>query len=272
MEETLRQIAAGLDQKLFGKYRGFVSDNSDPDKRGRLRLLIPSVLGTEISDWALPCFPLGGLEDQGLFTIPEIDAQVWVEFEEGDIHCPIWTGTFWQKGVSAPSEAALETPTTRLIKTPSGHRLQFDDDKDAERIILHHKSEAELQIDKDGSVLLSDAKENRLTLDANAGKIVLEDSNGNTLTMTSTGTTVEDSNGNKIEMAASGIKIKGQQIVVEGTQVSLGGAGGEPVIKGTSFLSLFATHIHTAPPLGGPTTPPIPQGEASTLSTKVMTA
>ena len=76
-------------------------------------------------------------------------------------------------------------------------------------------------------------------------------------------------NGNKIEMAAASINVKGQMIVVEGTQVMLGGQGGEPVIKGTSFLPLFATHIH--PTAFGPTGPPIPQGEMSSLSTKVLT-
>ena len=56
-------------------------------------------------------------------------------------------------------------------------------------------------------------------------------------------------------------------ITIEGSMVNIGGSGGEPLIKGQSFLSLFATHIHTvAPVVGGPTSPPIPQGEMSTLS------
>jgi len=64
--------------------------------------------------------------------------------------------------------------------------------------------------------------------------------------------------------------VTGQQIVVKGSQVMLGGQGGEPIIKGTSFLSLFATHMH--PSAMGPTGPPIPQGEMSSLSSKVMTS
>ena len=88
------------------------------------------------------------------------------------------------------------------------------------------------------------------------------------MTLTASGTTVEDSNGNKIEMAGSGITVKGTQIVLEGSQVMLGGAGGEPLIKGQSFLTLFMTHVH---PTGvGPSGPPIPQGELSSLSTKVL--
>ena len=125
-------------------------------------------------------------------------------------------------------------------------------------------------IDEKGSIALTDANGATVTLDADAGEIHIEDANGNVLSMTSSGTTLEDSNGNKIEMAASGINVKGKKIVVEGSQVMLGGTGGEPVIKGQSFLTLFATHTH---PTGvGPSGPPVPQGEMSSLSMKVMTA
>ena len=168
-----------------------------------------------------------------------------------------------------PQDASLSPPTTRLWRTPSGHTLQFDDKQDEEQIRLRHPKEATLIIDKDGTVALTDAKGAKLTLDAAGERVVLEDSNGNSLTMSSSGTIVEDANGNRIEMSASGINVKGQQIVVEGTQVMLGGSGGEPVIKGTSFLSLFATHMH--PTAMGPSGPPVPQGEMSSLSSKVMT-
>jgi hypothetical protein len=101
---------------------------------------------------------------------------------------------------------------------------------------------------------------------------MLQDANGNTLTLDNTGAKLEDANGNKIEMASSGVTVSGQQIVVNGSQVMLGGQGGEPIIKGQSFLTLFATHIHTCAAPGAPTSPPIPQGEMSSLSTKVMTS
>lgn len=270
MDESIVRIVQRLQQKYYGKYRGSVEDNADPKKLGRLKLRIPSVLGTTSSDWALPCLPFGGLADQGLFSVPEAGAAVWVEFEEGDLRQPIWTGTFWQNEGDTPEEAALDEPTTRLLKTPGGHLLQFDDKSGEEQILLHHAGGAELGIDKNGSIAITDAGGATVTLDAEAGEITIEDANGNTLTMTSSGTTIEDANGNKVEMAASGITVKGQQIVVEGSQVMLGGQGGEPIIKGQSFLTLFATHMH--PTAMGPSGPPIPQGEMSSLSMKVMTS
>jgi len=268
MEETLIRVARQVDEKRYGKCRGIVADNQDPQKRGRLKLLIPSVLGDQTSDWALPCLPYGGTAQQGLFMVPDVDAQVWVEFEEGDIHRPIWVGTFWQQPDDVPEDAAKEEPTTRLIQTSSGHILQFDDEAGQERFRLYHPAEAEMLIDENGTISLTDASGATVTLDADAGEILIEDANGNSLLMSASGTTVEDANGNKIEMASSGITVKGQMIVVEGSQVLLGGQGGEPVIKGQSFLTLFATHMH--PSAMGPTGPPIPQGEMSSLSTTVM--
>jgi uncharacterized protein involved in type VI secretion and phage assembly len=269
MEELILQLVKQYQNKYFGKYRGFVTDNDDPEQRGRLRLTIPSVLGDAHTGWALPCLPFGGLTDQGFFAVPEIGAQVWVEFEAGNINAPIWTGTFWQQSGDTPSEAALSPPTSCVFKTPSGHILQFDDREGEERFRLAHPAGSETTVDKNGTVVINDAQGNTLILNADSGEIVLEDTNGNTLMMNSSGTSVEDSNGNKIEMSASGITVKGQQVVIESQQVMLGGQGGEPTIKGQSFLTLFATHMH--PSAMGPTGPPVPQGEMSTLSMKVMT-
>ncbi len=270
MEETVLRLARQVETRRYGKHRGTVADNQDPHRLGRLKLRIPSVLGDQASDWALPCLPFGGSANVGFFAVPEVDAAVWVEFEEGDIHRPIWTGTFWQQGADVPAEAAKQDPTTRLIRTPSGHVLQFDDADGEEQFRLRHPSEAEVLIDRNGSITLTDAGDNTVRLDASGTTVVVEDANGNVLHMSSSGVTVEDANGNKIEMAAAGIKVEGQMVTLQGSVVNLGGSGGEPVIKGTTFLALFATHIHTSTPLGGPTSPPIPQGEMSSLSTKVM--
>jgi uncharacterized protein involved in type VI secretion and phage assembly len=272
MEETVVRLAQYIDQKRFGKFRAIVIDNQDPEKRARLRLRVPSVLADQESDWALPCLPYGGIDQQGMFFVPEIDAQVWVEFEEGDINKPIWVGTFWQQQSDTPEDAAKDEPTTRLIQTKSGHILQFDDEAGEERFRLYHPKDAEMIIDKNGSISLTDTSGAVLKMDAESSVITVEDANGNTMTMNSSGTKVEDSNGNVIEMSAAGITAEAPKIVLEGGQVHLGGEGGEPVIKGQSFLSMFATHIHTvAPVVGGPTSPPIPQGEMSTLSTTVKT-
>jgi len=267
MEPVVQQIAQRLKNQFYGKYRGFVVDNQDPEKRGRLKLRIPTVLGEQDTGWALPCLPFGGLADQGLFMVPEVDAQVWVEFEEGNLDHPIWVGVFWQQESDTPSEAALDEPTTRLLKTPSGHVLQFDDKDGEEQFRLAHPAGSEMIIDANGSISLEDASSAKVTLDAESNKIVVQDSNGNVLTMDSSGTVIEDSNGNKIEMAAAGVTVKGTQIVIDGSQVHVGGTGGEPLIKGTTFLSMFNSHTHNCTAPGAPSGPPLPPLTPAVLTT-----
>lgn len=270
MEEAIIQMTQQIDEKRYGKFRGIVIDNEDPEKRGRIRVLVPSVLADQTTDWALPCLPYGGISQQGFFMVPDIDSQVWIEFEEGDISRPIWVGTFWQQEDDTPEDAKKDSPTTRMLQTTSGHILQFDDESGAEQFRLYHPADTELTIDHEGTVLLADPTGAEVKIDAAATEITIKDSHGNSMTLDSSGTVVEDANGHKITMEAAGITAEAPKIVLKGSQVHLGDEGGEPVIKGQSFLSMFATHIHTsAPVVGGPTSPPIPQGEMSTLSTTV---
>jgi len=270
-DDLQRQLAQTLNQRrAYGKYRGFVTDNGDPDKLARVKLRVPALLGDAETGWALPCLPCGGLANQGFFSVPAVGAQVWVEFEGGNLDFPIWTGTFWQQSGDAPEEVQ-DPPTTFVVRSAKGHVFLLEDKDDGEEVKLLHSSGSMLDLDKDGNVELSEKNGAKLTLSATDNQAVLEDSNGNTLTLSSQGATLEDANGNKIEMTASGVKVSASaSITLEGAQVMLGGSGGEPVIKGTSFLSLFATHVH---PTGmGPSGPPIPQGEMTSLSTKVMSA
>jgi uncharacterized protein involved in type VI secretion and phage assembly len=272
MDNVMQQLVTRAQEQYFGKYRGLVVDNQDPENRARLMLKVPSVLGdAEATHWAEPCMPFGGLADQGLFLVPEVGAQVWVEFEEGNVNKPIWTGTVWQQADDVPSEAAERSPHMRQLKTPSGHSLSFDDTEGEEEIRLYHPADAELTIDPEGSVQVTDAAGSKLVMNASNSEIEVSDANGNTLLMDASGIKVTDISGNEIVMQGGGVSISSSAVVtIEGAMVNVGGAGGEPLIKGSSFLSLFATHMHTCTAPGSPTSPPIPQGEISTLSTTSM--
>lgn len=270
MTQMSRQVVQQLQNRYYGKYRGFVVDNQDPETRGRVKVRVPSLLGDQDSGWALPCSPFGGLADQGLFMIPEVDSQIWVEFEEGNLDKPIWVGVFWQQTSDTPSEAAIAEPTTRLIKTPGGHVLQFDDKSGEEQFRLAHPAGSELIVNPQGTVIYTDAGGSSITLDAESNSIVIEDSNGNTVTLNSSGTLVEDVSGNTIEMVAAGITVKATKIVLKGEQVELGGEGGEPLIKAQTFLSMYNSHTHVCTAPGSPSAPPLPPltPAAMTIKTK----
>ena len=81
-------------KRYYGKYRGLVVENIDPEQIGRVLVQVPDVLGEIPSSWAMPCVPAAGIQ-AGCFIVPPIGSQVWVEFEQGDPDYPIWTGGFW---------------------------------------------------------------------------------------------------------------------------------------------------------------------------------
>ena len=53
MNETQRALAQTLRvQRKYGKYRGFVTDNADPELRGRVRVQVPALL-RPIAGWSV---------------------------------------------------------------------------------------------------------------------------------------------------------------------------------------------------------------------------
>ncbi len=96
-------------KKFYGKYRGTVVNNVDPELRGRIQVQVPDVSNVMVSSWAMPCFPVGGMQT-GIFAIPPIGAGVWVEFEQGDPDYPIWTGCFFGTAAEVPSMVQAAPP------------------------------------------------------------------------------------------------------------------------------------------------------------------
>lgn len=91
--------------QFFGKYRGKVEANIDPQQQGRIQVSCPAVLGEGRLSWAMPAAPYAG-PGVGFFAIPPTGANVWVEFEGGDANYPIWSGCFWGLG-EAPALPAI---------------------------------------------------------------------------------------------------------------------------------------------------------------------
>jgi hypothetical protein len=98
---------------FYGKYRGQVVNNIDPQLQGRLQVSVPAVLGSGTLSWAMPNAPYAGAQE-GLFALPPIGANVWVEFEAGNPDYPIWAGCFWGIG-EAPDP--LATPFVKILQT-----------------------------------------------------------------------------------------------------------------------------------------------------------
>ncbi|HEX8354678.1 MAG TPA: phage baseplate assembly protein V, partial [Pyrinomonadaceae bacterium] len=221
-EELLTRLVERVEGRYYGKYRGVVVDNADPENRGRLKVRVPAVFGGEVvTGWAMPCAPYGGGPDRGLFFVPEVDDGVWVEFEMGDVDYPVWVGTFWAKPggtTEVPKPADAQSPPTRkIIRTLKGHSVEMED-KDGEEVFVITYNDGDktnvISMDKDGltvtdanensvtmtkdGVVVTDVNDNKVTMNADGTAVV--DANGNKLTMDTNGTVVEDANSNRIEM------------------------------------------------------------------------
>jgi uncharacterized protein involved in type VI secretion and phage assembly len=103
--------------KFWGKYRGTVINNIDPEQRGRLIVSVPDVLALVPSTWAEPCTPLAGPTGppMGVYLVPPIGAGVWVEFEHGDPDYPIWVGCRWGASSDIPTLARAGLPVSPSI-------------------------------------------------------------------------------------------------------------------------------------------------------------
>lgn len=124
--------------QFFGKYRGSVVDNMDPENLGRVRVLVPQVLGTT-AVWAAPCVAYAG-PSLGLYLMPDIDTGVWVEFEAGDPSYPIWVGCFWARGDIDPGDAK---PSVKYLRTKK-FTLRIDDD--IGEILIQNDSGTEIKL------------------------------------------------------------------------------------------------------------------------------
>lgn len=114
----------------YGKYRGTVIQNIDPERIGRVLVQVPNVLGTKTSNWAMPCLPAAGIQ-AGVFVVPPIGSKVWVEFEQGNPDYPIWTGGFWGSAGEVPDSAATPSAIPPgqniLLQTTGRHMMMVSD-------------------------------------------------------------------------------------------------------------------------------------------------
>jgi len=132
-------------RQFYGKFRGVVSDNGDPNNLGRIRAKVPDVYGDEESGWALPSAPYAG-KSVGLFLVPPTNALVWIEFEHGDPDYPIWSGCFWADGEVPVSPASADK---KVLKTDAG-TITLDDTQGSTSITIETTNNLKLKMDQQG--------------------------------------------------------------------------------------------------------------------------
>lgn len=168
-----------MEEKHYGKYRGMVINNIDPEQRGRLLVQVPDILGLGTSSWAMPCVPMAGPQ-MGTYFVPLIGSGVWVEFEGGNPDYPIWTGGFWG--------SAAEVPTLAFAGIPASPNIV-------------------LQTTGQNSLVVSD-------LPGPTGGIMLKSPTGASIIVNDTGIYIQNGKGASIVMAGPAVTINNGAFVV----------------------------------------------------------
>jgi phage protein D/phage baseplate assembly protein gpV len=215
---------------------GIVTNNKDPDMGGRVKVKFPWFDETLESDWARFASPMAG-NGRGFYWLPEIDDEVLVAFEHGDINHPYVVGCLWNGKDQVPKPAdqvvgADGKVNQRLIKSRSGHLITIDDTENQENITI---------VDKTGKNLIKlESPSNKLTVSV-AGDMIFEALQGN---ISVKGKTVA------VE-ATDSLSIKGMSVSAEATQgLQMKGSNTEVEGRATMKVSGANTDVQANAKLG----------------------
>jgi len=143
--------------KVFEPVIGIVTDNKDPNKSGRVKVKYPVVSQDDQSFWA-PIVMLGAGKNRGWFFIPEVNDEVLVLFEQGDINRPQIVAALWGKD-KTPDNNSGGNPR-RLIKSRQGSKVTLDDEDGKTKFVIEDGTgKGKITIDPENNKIIIEALE-----------------------------------------------------------------------------------------------------------------
>jgi uncharacterized protein involved in type VI secretion and phage assembly len=207
---------------------GIVTDNKDPESQGRMKVKFPWFEDNLESTWCRLVSPMAG-KDRGFLFLPEVDDEVLVAFEHGDITRPFVLGALWNGKDSPPRKSDEVVPSggvdRRLIKTRVGHIIMLDDSNDKCQVFVQTKAGHIINLDDANSKIevIDKTGSNKMTIDSNANSIKLECA------------------GNYDVDAKGKVTIKGQQGILLDTPQNLEGKGMKVAFEAQTTAELKGT-------------------------------
>ncbi len=203
-------------EKTYGIAAGIVTNNQDPDGLGRVKIKFPWLSDDNETGWSrIATLMAGG--DRGSFFLPEVDDEVLVAFEHGDINHPYVIGFLWN-GVDKPPETNSDGKNNiRKIRSRSGHEIIFNDDNTAmkEKIVIHTKAGHTIVMDDSSGqekIEIEDkTKSNKVTIDSVQNAISIESA----MQLNIKSTKVEIEGSGSLTLKSSGI------LTIEGSIVKI---------------------------------------------------
>jgi uncharacterized protein involved in type VI secretion and phage assembly len=182
-------------RKLNGVFPAVVIDNVDPKNLGRIQVQLPQMdesgqRGSKV--WARMATLMAG-KNRGTWFIPDVNDEVLVAFEAGDVRRPYVIGSMWN-GTSSPPETMDTNNNKKLLRSRNGVTITLDDESGQERFIVETPGGQKITL-KDGP-----------------GSIEMMDSNGNSVKLEASGIVVNASA--KVTINASMVEISSGMVTV----------------------------------------------------------
>ncbi len=146
---------------------------------------------------------------QGIFILPEVDDEVLVVFEHGNINMPYIIGSLFN-GTDVPPETNSDGKNNiKMIKSRSGHIIKIDDTDGEEKIELVDKTEKNMiKIDtKENKILIASDKD--IEISAPNGKVTID---AQDLELKSSAATKIEASANMDLKASGKMNVKGATI------------------------------------------------------------
>lgn len=161
---------------ITGVAVGIVTNNEDPKDLGRVKLRFPWRDADDESYWARIATEMAGKE-YGTYFLPEVDDEVLVAFENGDIHKPFVVGSLWNGKQKPPQKNKDGKNNTREIRSRSDHTIAFDD-ADKGSITIQTSAGNEIVIDDSGDsetvVVRDETGDNSIAIDSGKGSVKID--------------------------------------------------------------------------------------------------
>ena len=132
--ELIRERASDQGHsRINGVVIGIVTNNKDDEGLGRVKVRFPWLSNTDDSFWARIATPMAG-NNRGAYFLPELDDEVLVAFEHGDVRFPYIVGSLWNGKDQAPANNTDGKNNLRLIRSRSGHVIKLNDEDGKETV------------------------------------------------------------------------------------------------------------------------------------------
>jgi uncharacterized protein involved in type VI secretion and phage assembly len=158
-----------VSSKIYGVVTAVVTNTKDPKKKGRIKVKYVWMGEAKAieSDWARVMSFMAG-NARGAHFLPDVDDEVLVMFEHGNINFPYVIGALYNEKDKVIEENTDGKNNIKMIKSRTGHKITFDDTKDKEKLSFEDSSGKRS--------IVFDVKEKKLTIknDVDSGEIIIE--------------------------------------------------------------------------------------------------